>query len=174
MKKRFLGRFDGRKRGWFRQFKEFLVLLAILVLLFQLIVGAFYVKGESMYPTLNDGELAFYVRLVRNYDRGDVVAVRLPSGEKYVKRLVALPGDVVDFQDGRLLINGEPQEEAFAIGESAALGSSLTYPYTLSADQYFVLGDNRENSMDSRIFGPVLKSELKGKVVMHVGATWRE
>ena len=164
MKKRILGRYDGKKRSWFRQFKEFLALLLLIVLLFQLVVGVFFVKGDSMYPTLDDGELALYLRIVPEYHRGDIVSVRLPSGEQYVKRIVGLPGDEVDFKDGRLLINGE----------SAPEGNNLTYPCTLTADRYFVLGDNRIQSMDSRIFGPVLKSELKGKMVVHLGITRRE
>ncbi len=168
-----MGRYDGKKRGWFRQFKEFLAILLVLALLFQLALGVFFVKGESMYPTLQDGELAFYVRLVRTYQRGDIVAVRLPSGEKYVKRIVALPGDEVDFQDGQLLVNGTPREEAYTTGESAPLGDNLTYPCILEDDQYFVLGDNREASMDSRVFGPVLKSELKGRMVAHLGVSKR-
>ena len=168
-KNRFLGRFDGKKRGWFHQFREFLIILLILVLLFQLVVGFFFVKGESMMPTLENGELAFYVRVTRTYEREDIVSVRLPSGEKYVKRLVGLPGDTIDFQDGKLVINGEAKEESYAVGSSEAMGNTLTYPLTLGENEYFVLGDNRENSMDSRVFGPVLKSELKGQVLFHVG-----
>lgn len=134
MKKRILGRYDGKKRSWFRQFKEFLALLLLIVLLFQLVVGVFFVKGDSMYPTLDDGELALYLRIVQEYHRGDIVSVRLPSGEQYVKRIVGLPGDEVDFKDGRLLINGEPQDEPYANGESAPEGNNLTYPCTLTAD----------------------------------------
>lgn len=174
MKKRILGRYDGRKRSWFRQFKEFLVILLAVVLLFQLVVGVFYVKGDSMYPTLHNGELALYVRIVPCYERGDIAAVRLPSGEKYVKRIVAVEGDVVDFADGRLLINGETQEEPYAYGFTAPVGTTIRYPYTVAPGHYFVLGDNRENSMDSRVFGAVLKSELKGKLILHMGVTWRD
>lgn len=134
MKKRILGRYDGKKRSWFRQFKEFLALLLLIVLLFQLVVGVFFVKGDSMYPTLDDGELALYLRIVPEYHRDDIVSVRLPSGEQYVKRIVGLPGDEVDFKDGRLLINGEPQDEPYANGESAPEGNNLTYPCTLTAD----------------------------------------
>lgn len=66
MKKRILGRYDGKKRSWFRQFKEFLALLLLIVLLFQLVVGVFFVKGDSMYPTLDDGELASISASSRN------------------------------------------------------------------------------------------------------------
>lgn len=173
MKKRILGRYDGKKHGWFRQFREFLLILLVVVLLFQLVVGVFHVEGSSMYPTLENGALAFYLRVVPSYQRGDIVSVRLPSGEKYVKRIVALPGETVDFRDGQLLVDEEPLEEPYAVGESIPTGSYQSYPCTLSEDQYFVLGDNREESMDSRTFGPVWKSELKGKLIFQLGKIGR-
>ena len=73
------------KYGWLRDAKKFLVLLALLLISFRLIIGFSFVKGDSMLPTLKEGNLVFYTRINAEYRRGDVVSVRIPSGEYYVK-----------------------------------------------------------------------------------------
>ena len=73
------------KYGWLRDTKKFLVLLALLLIAFRLIIGFSFVKGDSMLPTLKEGNLVFYTRINAEYRRGDVVSVRIPSGEYYVK-----------------------------------------------------------------------------------------
>lgn len=173
MKKGLRRKYDGKKRGWFRQFKEFLLILAAMILLFRTGIGVSHVKGNSMRPTLENGETALYIRLVSSYERGDIVALRLPSGERYVKRIAAVEGDTVDLQDGKLLINGEEQQETYVLGETRAQGTDVEYPCTLNSDCFFVLGDNREDSTDSRTFGTVVRSELKGKVIFYLGVIKR-
>ena len=118
-----------------------------------------------MLPTLQNGELTAYFRLVSDYDRGDIVSVRMPSGEYYVKRVIAVAGDVVDIKDGKLFINGEELDETYVQGITEVPIDGIEVPYTVEEDKVFVLGDNRENSVDSRTFGAVLTKEVQGKLL---------
>ena len=100
--RRFLKKYDGLKYGWLRDTKKFLVLLALLLIAFRLIIGCSFVKGDSMLPTLKEGNLVLYTRINAEYRRGDVVSVRIPSGEYYVKRIIALGGDTVELKEGKI------------------------------------------------------------------------
>lgn len=169
MKKRFLGKYDGKKYGWFMQAKELIFMLILVFLLFQFVLGISRVSGSSMTPTLEDGTLVLYARIIRNYDYGDIVAVDMPSGEHYVKRVVALGGDTVDIRDGRLYVNGKVETAAYASGATEAQGGEVSYPYTVEENRVFVLGDNRADSIDSRIFGSLAKRQIKGKLIFSAG-----
>lgn len=165
MKRRILGKYDGKKEGWFRQFKELMITFFIIVLLFRFVVGVSFVKGISMNPTLKDKELVAYVRIVSEYKRGDIISVRMPSGEYYVKRVVAVEGDVVDIRNGKFYLNGKEQDEPYVIGKTEPQEGVVTYPYTVEEGRLFVMGDNREDSMDSRTFGTVVRGQIKGKLL---------
>lgn len=165
MKKRILSKYDGRKYEWLLQAKEWLFMLLAVFLVFQFVVGAARISGSSMYPALADGDLVLYVRIWSAWDRGDIVYLQMPSGERYVKRIVALEGDVVDIRDGRLYVNGE--EDTYAWGVTDRQGTSLSYPYEVEEGRVFVLGDNRETSTDSRTFGSVSVRQIRGRIVWH-------
>ncbi|SHK45308.1 signal peptidase I [Hespellia stercorisuis] len=147
----------------------FAVLIAIAYLLFHFALGISFVNGSSMYPTLQNRQAVFYNRLHRNYEVGDVVSVRMPSGKFYVKRIVAAAGDEVDLRDGALYINGELQKEPYVSGATLAEEGNVTYPLTVEKGKYFILGDNRENSNDSRAFGTIIEERITGKIVFYVG-----
>lgn len=167
MKRRFLGKYDGKKEGWFRQFKELIIIFILIVLAFHFVIGASFVKGTSMNPTLQDKKLVFYLRIVPEYKRGDIISVRMPSGEYYVKRVVAVAGDEVDIHDGKFYLNGVEQDEPYTMGVTETQGTTVTYPYVVEVGRVFVMGDNRENSMDSRTFGTVIRSQIKGKLLFY-------
>jgi signal peptidase I len=141
--------------------------LTVLALwaIFTFVFGIRQVNGETMYPRLRDGDLILYYRLEQEYHIDDVVAFQTDDGVKRLGRIVAQGGDVVDLNaDGLLVVNGNVQEEeVFYITE--AMGSEITYPYTVEADSYFVLCDFRTASIDSRSFGAVPKKNLDGKVI---------
>ena len=82
--RRILRKYDGLKYGWLKDAEIFLLLLVIVFLVFQFVIGFTMVKGESMEPTLKDGELVLYTRIHAEYQKGNVVSVRIPSGEYYV------------------------------------------------------------------------------------------
>jgi signal peptidase I len=131
--------------------------------------SAVAVLGPSMKPTLEQGDRRFLKRWIfyfREPERGDVVAVARP-GERdlAVKRIVGLPGETLLIDDSRIYINGTALTEPY-LGERIS-----TYPHaygatplTLGPDQYFVAGDNRNNSEDSRAYGPLSRDMIKGLI----------
>lgn len=169
-RRRLLRKYDGLKYGWLQDTKKFILLLVILFLVFHNVVGFSVVKGTSMEPTLYEGDVVLYTRINPQYRRGDVISVRIPSGEYYVKRIIALAGDTVELKEGRVYINGEMLEESYSPGETAAVsGGIVRYPYTLQEGQIFVMGDNRASSLDSRSFGAVGVRQIKGKIWFRAG-----
>lgn len=139
-----------------------LVALAIRTFVFEPV----RVDGASMAETLQDGEVMIVTKpeyvFGGNPQRGDVVICHYPErgGTNFVKRVVAIPGDEVAVKDGYLYLNGELQPEEF-----------LTYrpnytlaPYTVPEGKYFVLGDNRSNSNDSHLVGPLDRNMIVGHV----------
>lgn len=172
--KRVLKKYDGLKYGWLKDTKKFIVLLLIVFLVFRLIIGISFVKGDSMEPTLHSGELVLYTRLYSNYKRGDVVSVRIPSGEYYVKRVIGIPGDTIEIKDGQVYLNGKLQKEAYIQGETFEQEGVVRYPLTVQEGQIFVMGDNREISMDSRSFGVVGGRQIKGKLLLRAGGFYIE
>lgn len=166
MQKRVLSKYDGKKYGWFFQMKELLLMVILAVLVFRFVIGVSRVVGSSMYPELEEGDIVLYTRLGSDYAYGDIVFVKMPSGEQFVKRVVALGGDTVDIRDGRLYVNDKEEAAGYVNGETAA-AEGITYPYTVEEGRIFVLGDNRAVSADSRSFGAVSKRQVKGKLVWY-------
>lgn len=167
--KKLHGRYDGLKYGWLMDAKKFILLLIVVFFSLRLVIGFSFVNGDSMEPTLHSGELVMYFRLNQDYQKGDVVSVRIPSGEYYVKRIIALEGDLIDIKDGTVYVNEAPLEETYIQGETHPQPGAVRYPFRLQKGQIFVMGDNREISMDSRSFGVVGRGQIKGKLLFHGG-----
>ena len=115
------------------------------------------------------GDTVVYSRLGKHFEVGDVVLVERPNDEIFVKRIVAVAGDTVMIEEGKLFVNGKEVQTKQAIGETIRTGEEVTYPYTVPENQVFVIGDNRENSEDSRMFGAVEVSDITGRIVMYIG-----
>lgn len=144
--------------------RNILITAVAIYLMFGMIFGISVVEGESMEPNLKSGDIVLFYRLGVDYASGDIVLADVGEEYNYVKRIAALPGQTVDIANGHLLINGEEEQEPYIYEETIAkTGCSL--PITLNEDEYFILGDHRENSVDSRNFGPVNKSNVKGLVI---------
>lgn len=116
------------------------------------------VKGESMQNTLMNREVVIATRpdyLMGKYNRRDIVICKYPGrgNTLFVKRLIALPGDTVEMRAGQLYVNGEPVDES-GIDMNTPFTTTMG-PFTLGEDEYFVMGDNRGNSNDSRYVGPI-------------------
>lgn len=167
--KRLLKKYDGRKYGWLMDARKFIVLLVVLFILFHSVIGFSFVKGSSMEPTLQEGDIVLYTRINPNYYKGDVISVRIPSGEYYVKRIIAMEGDTIDIRDGKVYVNDELLAEPYVQGETNGQEGIMRYPYTLQEGQIFVMGDNRSGSMDSRSFGGVGIRQIKGKIWFRAG-----
>lgn len=166
MNKKRSRKYDGDKLGWIRFFKEFMVIAAVLFLVFRFVIGISRVSGNSMHPTYRNGEPVVYSRLHLNYQRGDVASVRMPSGEYIIKRVIAVEGDTVEIKDGQFIINGQPEQGGYINGETEPQDELIVYPITLKEGQIFVLGDNRSVSIDSRTIGPVATSQTRGKILL--------
>ena len=163
-KRRRYGKFDDKKLGMLRTGKEaaIIALAAIIVLLF--VLGISKVSGNSMEPTLHDGQPVIFARLHGTYKAGDVVSLRMANDEYLVKRVVAVAGDTIEIRSGKLYVNGIAESVNYGVTNRAE-SSTVKYPLTLKEGQIFVLGDNREVSVDSRTFGPIASSQTRGLVL---------
>jgi signal peptidase I len=123
------------------------------------------IMGDAMAPTLNDGDSAIATRRFDRLDRGDIVALRYPRDElkSFVKRIVGLPGERIEMADGRVSIDGRPLDEPYVL--DANRSRDTWGPRTVPDGEYFVMGDNRRNSSDSRSWGTVTHGAIWAKIV---------
>ena len=163
-----------RRPSALRQIVEFILTLAVAFLVAQAVrtwvIQPFVVPTGSMLPTiqLSDQVLAnkFIYRFTAAH-RGDIVVLDDPDGKvtTLIKRVIAVGGQTVDLQNGKVVVNGEALDEPYTHGlPSIPLqGSSITFPYKVPADSAWVMGDNRTDSQDSRWFGAVPMSSVHGR-----------
>ena len=142
------------------------VAVVVCVLLITYVVQAFKVQGSSMSPELSDGERILVNKLVYqlgDIERGDVVVFWYPEDPdlSFIKRVVGLPGEIVEIRNGRVYVDGELIEEAYVSPERADNRSYAARE--VKPGHYFVLGDNRRGSNDSRSWGFVPKRYIYGK-----------
>lgn len=142
-----------------------IVALIIIIPVRYFFIKPFYVKGASMEPTFFDHEYLVIDEISYRFKepiRGDIIVFRYPRDPKqyFIKRIVALPGETVQVTGGQVFINGEELQEVYLEAETNTVGEMLV---TLQPDEYFVLGDNRSFSLDSRSFGPLPRQYIVGK-----------
>ena len=174
-----------------REIIEAVVLAVVVFMLLQATVRNFKVDGSSMDPTLMDGEFLLvnrlvYLRIDRERlarivpfwrvreespryaihapKRGEIIVFQFPldPNKDFVKRVVGLPGETIEMRDGRVFVNGGLLEEPYLTVKDR----SNAAPVRLKEGEYYVLGDNRSHSNDSRSWGPVPEANLRGKVWM--------
>jgi len=124
------------------------------------------VSGVAMAPTLNDGDRVLATRDVTILELGDIVGFRSPQDESksFVERIVGLPGDRIEMRQGVVMLNGTLLDEPYVAPENRSTES--WGPVTVPADEYFVMGDNRRNSSDSRVWGTVRREAIWAKVIV--------
>jgi len=152
-------------RGWTRDLAVALG-LAIVVMIF--LYQPVKVEGTSMNPLLSDQERIFINKFIYHFEpigRGDVVVFWYPldRSKSFIKRVVGLPGETVEIRAGHLYINDELLADQYV--PPGYLDGSNFGPRTIPDDAFFVMGDHRDSSNDSRVFGPVPRSFIYGKAV---------
>lgn len=140
------------------------IAIFLIFVVLRFMFGIAIVSGKSMEPALYEGDIIIYWRLPSSYQKNDIVLIKTKGSHDYVKRICAAEGDVIDTQNGRLYINGEMVDETF-VNTDADGETGFKYPLTMGANQYFVLGDNRAISLDSRHFGAVELDQIDGKLL---------
>jgi signal peptidase I len=152
-------------RSWTRDLAVALGLaLVIIIFLYQPVK----VEGTSMAPLLSDQERIFINKFVYRFEpieRGDVVVFWYPldRSKSFIKRVVGLPGEMVEIRSGRLYVNGVELAEPYV--PASYLDASKYPAMIIPPDEYFVMGDHRDSSNDSRVFGPVPRPFIYGKAV---------
>lgn len=146
----------------FREIVETLLLTVVIFVLVNAITGRFRIDGSSMEPNLHDGEYVIVNRVVYRLQapqRGDVVVFQREGKREFIKRIIGLPGETVEVKGSRVLVNGVALTEPY-IAQPNAYSME---PRKIGPNEYFVLGDNRNNSSDSHNWGTIPLSVIDGK-----------
>ena len=152
--------------GWIRDlFVSVIIAIIVIVLFYQPVK----VEGTSMMPALQDQERIFINKFVYKFggsiSHGDMVVFWFPQDptKSYIKRVIGVPGDTVEVDNGTVVVNGQRLNETYVIDEYRDRQSMA--PFKVGADEYFVLGDHRSSSNDSRSWGTVPRKFIYGKAV---------
>ena len=146
-----------------KEILPYVLIIIAVILIRTFIITPVRVDGASMDQTLEDGQILLLYKLA-NIDYGDIVVLdEEKEGEIIIKRIIGMPKDTVSIKDNTVYVNGEELEEDYAYGETSDYEE-----ITLGDDEYFILGDNRPISKDSRYFGPVKEDEIIGKVIFRL------
>ena len=144
------------------------IVAAVAVLIATLVIPVLQIEGTSMAPTLVNGDIVLLTK-VTDFDRGELCGFSW-NNKLLIKRVIGIPGDWIEMDtDGTVYRNGEKLDEPYA--EQLAVGEcDLEFPFQVPQEQYFVLGDMRESSIDSRntLIGCVAKEQIVGKVFFRV------
>lgn len=161
----------------FLDFVETLVIgISLFLVIYLFFMQPHQVSGQSMEPTLMNGDYVLTDKVsYRTGDpkRGDVVVIHAPeaancptgTGCDFIKRMIGLPGDSIEIKDNHIYLNGALLEESYIAPEVTTLPGNYTRDriVTLADNQYFVVGDNRMHSSDSRAWGPITKEGIVGR-----------
>ena len=175
------------KKHVIREYAESIVIAVVMALIIKaFVIQAFKIPSGSMIPTLKIGDhilvnkfiygtkLPFTDRIIiplKRPNRGDIIVFKFPDDEKkdFIKRVIGLPGDLVEIKGKKVYINGSPIDDSYAVHSDPMLYPSGIQPrdnfgpLTVPQDSYFVMGDNRDFSLDSRYWGFVKLNKIKGK-----------
>ena len=160
----------------FREYAEALIIAILLALVIRtFVVQAFKIPSGSMLPTLQIGDhilVSKFLHHFRPIQRGDIIVFKFPLDESrdFIKRVIALPGETLEIRDKQVWIDGKPLVEPYAVfsdggsgrpGERERIG-----PVKIPADRLFMMGDNRDHSMDSRYWGLLDVAKVRGKAFL--------
>lgn len=145
----------------------YVAIILIVVLIRSFIVTPVRVDGASMNPTLENGQILLLDKMGNDYNRMDIIVFKYKN-EKLIKRIIGLPGETVLIKDNKIYINNNLVADYSSTVKTADFDINTLGITKVPDDSYFVLGDNRYNSTDSRIIGVVKKNQVLGKVIYRI------
>lgn len=160
---------DNEEKGkYISDIKSFFIRIVVFALfifiIFGLVFGITVVTDNSMKPVLSAGDIVMFYRLDKDIRAGDVVVYET-DGSDHVGRVAAIEGDIIEItDDNELYINGNKVIESEIYYETEKMDSNVSYPVKLQENEYFILCDHRTDGNDSRYFGAVKSSEIKGSL----------
>jgi signal peptidase I len=165
-----------RTDSWdWKELVKLAALAFLIVIPFRLYIAQpFVVEGASMYPTFKNGNYLIVDELSYHFKapaRGSVLVFKYPkdTSKSFIKRVIGLPGEIVSIKDGKVTITSSAHPEGLTLEEPyIELPKSDNLSYTLGESEYFVMGDNRAQSADSRLWGPVPAADIIGRPLIRV------
>lgn len=146
-----------KTKKFFRELMPYILIILIVVLIRTFLVTPIRVDGPSMNPTLKNGDIMILNKIAQ-VDRFDIVVIKSKKVDTtLIKRVIGMPGETLEVRDGVLYINDRKLDDKYGYGKTSDVGK-----IKIPDDSYFVMGDNRVVSADSRAFGTFTKKEIKG------------
>ena len=146
----------------------YIVIIIVVILIRTFIITPVKVDGDSMLPTLKDKEFLLLKKYDKSFNRFDVIVFE-NGGDRIIKRVIGLPGEKVEYKENKLYIHGKYIKENFKRNSKTADFKLADIKLKkVPKNSYFVMGDNRNNSSDSRFFGPVPKEKIKGSTNLSI------
>lgn len=153
-----------------KDISKYVIVIVIVLFLFIFVMGLQQVIGPSMQPTLEEGDILIVNKLIyriNKINRNDIVVIS--QNEKYmIKRVVGLPGETIEYKDNYIYVNGIKYRETFINTNTQNFNINELGYDKIPDNMYLVLGDNRENSLDSRTYGLISKEQIIGKAWIRV------
>ncbi len=163
------------KKDFWKEIGKLLIIALLIVVPFRLYIAQpFIVDGASMDPTFASGQYLIVDELTYHFqtpERGSVIIFKYPKDEKkfFIKRIIGLPGETVTISDGVVSIRAVGAQNLFELDEPyVKLTKRDNMSLTLDSDEYFVMGDNRAGSADSRLWGPMPTKDIIGRPMLRV------
>ena len=147
---------NDKVKRFVKELIPYVIILVVVILIRSYIITPVMVSGTSMSPTLKGREVMILNKMDKKFTRFEIVVVKTDHDD-IIKRVIGLPGETISCENNTVYINGRKLEDEFGSGYTSDFKK-----VKLGKNEYFVMGDNRENSLDSRYYGPFKKSEIKG------------